>query len=558
MLGFGVLLMVSLAIGTLAITRLSASNAQLGELYGRDMKGAILAKDLAVLRMELGRQDRDAMLHVGDPKTIAADEKVIATDLVKFHADLDLADEILETPKAKAMVHSIREDMPQYESGMAAILERVRGGDLPGAAAALLKVQAQAKPMNNTVESLTEFENARAEAKFQDSNRALHSSIWLVVLALTASVVIGTMMSLVIARTFAGPLGEAVATLRKVADGDLSVSLELDTRDEMGSMAQALNDALEKLRATLLEVSENASQASASSQQLAASAEAIAAGANQQASSLEETSASLEQITATVQQSADNAKLADELALGSKESAERGQQVVMSAITAMQEINTASSKISDIISTIDEIAFQTNLLAVNAAVEAARAGEQGRGFAVVATEVRSLALRSAAAAKEIKGLIQDSLRKVNRGSELVNRSGETLQGIVASAKQVTGIVAEMTAASREQSIGIDQVNASVTKIDHVTQSNSVQTGELSATARSLMQQSVRLTQLLATFRLTNGGERESVDESAGPWEDAGQQGAWREEALPQRSMALGISALARPAVRSHPAAVQSR
>jgi methyl-accepting chemotaxis protein len=183
-----------------------------------------------------------------------------------------------------------------------------------------------------------------------------------------------------------------------------------------------------------------------------------------------------------VRQSADNANQASQLAASSKDSALQGQEVVSKAITAMSEINAASAKISDIISTIDEIAFQTNLLAVNAAVEAARAGDEGRGFAVVASEVRSLAQRSAVAAKEIKVLIQDSLRKVDAGSGLVNRSGETLQGIVGSVKRVTDIVGEIAAASGEQSTGIEQVNTAMTQMDQVTQANSALTEELSATA----------------------------------------------------------------------------
>jgi len=254
----------------------------------------------------------------------------------------------------------------------------------------------------------------------------------------------------------------------------------------------------------IVQVDEIANGVAAASQQLAAASEQLSSGAQQSASSLEETASSLEEMTATVRQNADNADQANQLANNSRETAEKGGQVVASAVKAMSEINTASKKIADIITTIDEIAFQTNLLALNAAVEAARAGEQGRGFAVVAGEVRNLAQRSATAAKEIKGLIEDSVSKVETGSQLVNQSGETLGAIVSSVKRVTDIVGEIAAASREQSAGIDQINKAVAQMDTVTQSNASQTEEMSGTAVALSGQAEQLQNVVAQFNLKKG------------------------------------------------------
>ena len=297
-------------------------------------------------------------------------------------------------------------------------------------------------------------------------------------------------------------IGEGVAAL---AAGDFTYTIPDLGDDNVGKMAAALNQAVGLVKDALEGVREVSVQVAEASGQLAAAGDGLSTGAQEQASSLEETASTLEEITATVRQNSDNAQQARQLAATSKEVAEKGGQVVGGAVEAMGEINQSSKKIADIITAIDEIAFQTNLLALNAAVEAARAGEQGRGFAVVAAEVRNLAQRSATAAKEIKALIQDSVKKVEAGSDLVNRSGATLNEIVSSVKRVTDIVGEIAAASKEQASGIEQVNKAVTQMDTVTQQNAGQTEELSATAQTLTEQARHLQGLLAKFKLGEAG-----------------------------------------------------
>ncbi|MDY3562185.1 methyl-accepting chemotaxis protein [Gemmata sp. JC673] len=300
-------------------------------------------------------------------------------------------------------------------------------------------------------------------------------------------------------------VGEIVRAVDALAAGDFTVTTPDLGDDDVGRMARALNQAVLSVRAALEGVRDVSEQVADASAQLSSASGELSSGAQQQASSLEETASALQEITATVKQSAENAQRAGQLASGSKEVAERGGLVVSGAVEAMGEINGSSKKIEEIITTIDEIAFQTNLLALNAAVEAARAGEQGRGFAVVASEVRNLAQRSATAAKEIKGLIGDSVQKVGTGTDLVNRSGGTLTEIVTSVNRVTDIVTEMAAASREQSAGIEQVNEAVAQMDAVTQRNASQTEEMSATALALTDQAGQLRDLVSRFKL--GGSR---------------------------------------------------
>ncbi|MGH7767162.1 MAG: methyl-accepting chemotaxis protein [Candidatus Binatia bacterium] len=312
------------------------------------------------------------------------------------------------------------------------------------------------------------------------------------------------------------PIDRLVALAKDIAEGegDLTKRLTVQNRDEIGELAYWFNTFLDKIHNLVGQVKSTAIQVASASQQVSAGVAHLSGGSQQQASSLEETAASLEEITGTVKQNADNARQANQLALSSRDTAEKGGQVVETAVTAMAEINKSSEKIADIITTIDEIAFQTNLLALNAAVEAARAGEQGRGFAVVASEVRNLAQRSATAAKEIKALIQDSVGKVESGSELVNKSGQTLGEIVSSVKRVTDIIGEIATASEEQSTGIDQVNRAVTQMDHVVQSNAAETEEMSSTAQSLSAQAQQLQALVARFKL--GNEEKSREMAAVP------------------------------------------
>ncbi len=294
---------------------------------------------------------------------------------------------------------------------------------------------------------------------------------------------------------------EVLKVCNAVAKGDLTVEVPDLGNDPVGQVASALGAAVGAIRDTLAEVRRVAETVETAASELNDASDEISRGAQHQASSIEETASSLEEITSTVKQNTDNAQQARQYAVGASDVANKGGAVVSDAIRGMADINQSSTKIADIITTIDEIAFQTNLLALNAAVEAARAGEQGRGFAVVAAEVRNLAMRSASAAKEIKSLIQDSVRKVEVGSSLVNQSGKTLEEIVSSVKRVTDIVAEIAAASKEQLSGIEQVNKAVTQMDRVTQSNASQTEEMSATAAGLLQYAQQLRELVQKFQL---------------------------------------------------------
>ena len=353
---------------------------------------------------------------------------------------------------------------------------------------------------------LGELRQAQARAHaVAEQQRAAAARVWLLAVVLAAfALAIG--FGLVLSRSIARPLRETASFLEDVAngEGDLTRRLSTDRADEVGDVARWFNAFVERLQDIVRQVREAADHVAVAARQVSGTTEFLSSGARQQAASLEETAASLEQITATVKANADHAREADRLAVSSRDTATRGGQVVADAVGAMQALTASSGRIADIVGVIDEIAFQTNLLALNAAVEAARAGEQGRGFAVVAAEVRSLAQRSAAAAREIKTLIHDSLDKVATGAALVTQSGTTLAGIVDGARRVTDFISDIAAASSEQSFGIQQVNRAVIQMDQVVQENVAQTETLASTAHSLAARALDLQTLVGRFKLDAG------------------------------------------------------
>ncbi len=303
-----------------------------------------------------------------------------------------------------------------------------------------------------------------------------------------------------LARNIVGPLHQAVAIARQVAQGDLTVQVQATAQDEAGQLLSALKEMNDALIRIVGEVRFGAETIATASSQIAAGNLDLSSRTEQQASSLEETASSMEELTSTVKQNADSARQANQLAAAASDVAVKGGEVVARVVETMASINDSSRKIVDIIGVIDGIAFQTNILALNAAVEAARAGEQGRGFAVVATEVRNLAQRSAAAAKEIKDLISDSVNKVEAGAKLVDQAGVTMNDIVNSVKHVTSMIGEITTASQEQTVGIDQINQAISQMDQVTQQNAALVEQAAAAAASLQEQATNLTQVVYVFK----------------------------------------------------------
>jgi methyl-accepting chemotaxis protein len=333
------------------------------------------------------------------------------------------------------------------------------------------------------------------------------TSVSLIVMLVVCGVAIGAgvWLSHGIAKQLGGEPGQAADLARSVAAGDLSVRIELKAGDTASLMAQlkAMQDSLAKVVSSVRRNSESVAIASA---EISQGNNDLSQRTEQQAAALEETAASMEQLSSTVKQNADNARQANQLALSASAVAVKGGDVVGQVVTTMKDINDSSKKISDIISVIDGIAFQTNILALNAAVEAARAGEQGRGFAVVASEVRSLAGRSAEAAKEIKSLISASVERVEQGTALVDQAGVTMTEVVSSIRRVTDIMGEISAASTEQSAGVSQVGEAVSQMDQVTQQNAALVEESAAAAESLKTQAQQLVQTVAVFKLGQGSE----------------------------------------------------
>jgi methyl-accepting chemotaxis protein len=339
--------------------------------------------------------------------------------------------------------------------------------------------------------------NAAAEA------RAEYGSARNLMFALGGlAILLGSMVAWLITRSITRPINEAVKVAETVAAGDLTSRIDASAKDETGRLLQALKDMNESLVKIVGEVRSGTETIASASGQIASGNLDLSSRTEEQASSLEETASSMEELTSTVKQNADNARQANQLAVSASEVAGKGGMVVSQVVDTMGSIKESSKKIVDIISVIDGIAFQTNILALNAAVEAARAGEQGRGFAVVAAEVRTLAQRSAGAAKEIKSLIDDSVEKVDAGAKLVNQAGTTMDEIVDSISRVTDIMSEITAASQEQTAGIEQINQAITQMDQVTQQNASLVEEAAAASEAMQEQAKSLSRAVSVFRIT--------------------------------------------------------
>jgi len=303
------------------------------------------------------------------------------------------------------------------------------------------------------------------------------------------------------------PVNEVNRVVEALANGDLTASMQGDFYGEFATLRDQLNNSMSTLGTMVNQISQASETINSAAYDISEGNSNLNTRTQEQSSALEETASSLEELTATVKQNANNANQANQLAAGARDAAEKGGQVVGEAVSAMSAITDSSKKVADIIGVIEQIAFQTNMLALNAAVEAARAGDQGRGFAVVAAEVRTLAQRSASAAKEIKALIQDSNEKVEQGAKLVNRSGETLTAIVTSVKKVSDIIGEIDAASEQQASGIDQINSAIAQMDKNTQQNAAMVEEATAAAESMTEQSRSLTELVRFFKVGDSADR---------------------------------------------------
>lgn len=349
------------------------------------------------------------------------------------------------------------------------------------------------------METLTEMFEKSTETSQAAGDSSVVTAKYLIIGISIAAAFILIISSMILSSRITAPLDRAVTIARRIAEGKLENNIVITSTDETGQLLESLRDMSDSLSSIVGEVVNSTSKIAQASSEISSGNVSLSQRTEEQASSLEETASSMEEMTSTVKQNADSALEAEQLANDNRKRAANGTEVIHRTVEAMSEINDSSSRIADIIGTIDGIAFQTNLLALNAAVEAARAGDQGRGFAVVASEVRTLAQRSTEAAKEIKGLISDSVDRVKVGTQLVDESGKTLEEIIEGTQKVADLIAEIAAASKQQASGIGQVNNAVTQMDNMTQDNAALVEEAAAASRSMEEQAVNLNDQMSFF-----------------------------------------------------------
>ncbi|NGZ88263.1 methyl-accepting chemotaxis protein [Duganella aceris] len=505
-LGFGaVLLMLALAIG-LSIYDLGKLNDGTSAIVTETYPKVLLAQSIMNDNNKVARSLRNALL-IKDAAKSAKELSTVAGKRQEIDATMKKLDATIRSEKGKELFATLQASRAPYEQALEEVIRLRKENDIDGAVDYMLTVMRERQLTNmNAIDALiahqsNSMETARqqAEATYLDS-RNQHLLLGLL------SIGLGTAGALLISRQLmrelGGEPGAVAAIAGKIAAGDLSVVIHTRTGDRTSLLfaIQAMRDSLADI---VGQVRGGADSIVTAATEIAAGNMDLSSRTEQQAGSLEETASSMEELTATVKQNSENARQANTLARSASEIAVKGGLVVSDVVQTMDEINASARKIVDIISVIDGIAFQTNILALNAAVEAARAGEQGRGFAVVASEVRTLAQRSASAAKEIKLLIDESVSKVGAGTELVGQAGATMGQIVDAVKSVTDIMGEISTASNEQEAGIEQINHAIAEMDTVTQQNAALVEQAAAAAEAQQDQAHQLVQLVGVFKLAS-------------------------------------------------------
>ncbi|MRT30054.1 methyl-accepting chemotaxis protein [Herbaspirillum sp. CAH-3] len=501
-IGFLALLLV--ASGVLGLVGLRSTNAQMRSLY-EDRLVAFSQLERMSAALDAARNGISTSI-VGDSGDIDANMDRIEKAIKANDAVLKQYQETQLTSEERALLDKLVPQRQKFVAeGIKPAAEALRNRDFQGAielyGGVMLKLYADA---HATLAQLMDLQRNVGRELHEQAQQRYQTLLVVMGVAMAAGLFVALLMGVLLVRAISRPLQRAVTVAQAVAAGDLTQQIDVHSQDETGQLMQALRQMNENLQGIVGQVRLSTDTIATASSEIAHGNLDLSSRTEQQAGALEETASAMEQLTSTVRHNADSAQQAKELAHSASEVAVRGGDVVRQVVDTMSSINQSSSKIVDIISVIDGIAFQTNILALNAAVEAARAGEQGRGFAVVASEVRSLAQRSAAAAKEIKVLIDDSVARVGTGSALVAQAGQTIDEVVRSVQRVSEVVTDISAAGQEQSQGIEEVNNAITQMDETTQQNAALVEQAAAAAQSMQEQAARLSEAVSVFRLGGG------------------------------------------------------